>query len=235
MIRCIAVDDSPLALDLLENYISKIDDLVLERKCTNAIEAAGVLEQVKVDLLFLDIQMPDITGIELLKSMRVRPKVIFTTAFPDYAVEGFNLDAVDYLLKPYSYERFEKAVNKVRSQIEADRVTESPAGEAPHIFVRSGYDTVKILLDDIVYVEAMKDYVRYVTSNQKFLSLKSMKDVIGELPPDKFIRVHRSYIVPKSKITRVSPHHLYVDTNEIPIGESFRTAFFEWFQKDRRK
>lgn len=235
MIRCIAVDDSPLALDLLESYISKVEDLSLERKCTNAIEATDVLGKTKIDLIFLDIQMPDVTGIELLKTMRVRPKVIFTTAFPDYAVEGFDLDATDYLLKPFSFERFVKAVNKVRTQLDIGRSHEQQDKEPQHIFVRSGYDTVKIFLDDILYVEAMKDYVRFVTKTQKFLSLKSMKEVITELPEDQFIRVHRSFIVPKAKISRVSPQKLSVDKYEIPIGESFRSAFFDWFNKQRGK
>lgn len=235
MIRCIAVDDSPLALDLLENYISQVKDLSLERKCTNAIEAADVLSKKEIDLIFLDIQMPDITGIDMLKALQIRPKVIFTTAYPDYAVEGFNLDASDYLLKPFSFERFEKAVNKVRAQLEAERSHDAQEREQNYIYIRSGYDTIKLSLDDILYVEAMKDYVRYVTKQQKVLALKSMKEVAAELPEDQFIRVHRSFIVPRAKISRVSPQKIFVDTYEIPIGESFRPAFFEWFNRKNRK
>lgn len=235
MIRCIAVDDSPLALDLLESYIGQVKDLTLERKCTNAIEAADVLNKKEIDLIFLDIQMPDITGIEMLKSLRVRPKVIFTTAYPDYAVEGFNLDVTDYLLKPFSFERFEKAVNKVRAQLEAERSHEAQEREHNYIYIRSGYDTIKLSLDDILYVEAMKDYVRFVTKQQKVLALKSMKEVIAELPEEQFIRVHRSFIVPRAKISRVSPQKIFVDTYEIPIGESFRPAFFEWFNRKNKK
>lgn len=231
MIKCLAVDDSPLALDLLENYIGKVDFLSLECKCNNAIEAIDVLGKKTIDVIFLDIQMPDITGIDLLRTLQKKPKIIFTTAYPEYAVEGFDLDASDYLLKPFSFERFLKAVKKVQAQLLADQETEISENEQPFIFVKSGYESVKIFLRDILYVEAMKDYVQFVTTENKILTLKSMKEVLEEISEEEFIRVHRSFIVSKSKITKVTSQKIFIGKNEIPLGDIFRPAFLEWFNK----
>lgn len=229
MIRCLAVDDSPLALDLLESYIRKVDFLSLERKCNNAIEAMDVLGKNNIDVIFLDIQMPDITGIDLLKTLQKKPKIIFTTAYPEYAVEGFNLDATDYLLKPFSFERFLKAVQKVQAQL----LAEEENGTTDFIFVKSGYESVKIFLSEILYIEAMKDYVKYVTPHKKILSLKSMKEVLEEIPGEEFIRVHRSFIVSKSKITKVTTQKIFIGKHEIPLGDSFRPAFLQWFNEKK--
>ncbi len=234
MIRCLAVDDSPLALDLLESYIQKVDFLSLERKCNNAVEAIDVLGKNNIDVVFLDIQMPDVTGIDLLKTLHKKPKVIFTTAYPEYAVEGFDLDATDYLLKPFSFERFLKAVQKVQSQLLAEQENEISENEKTFLFVKSGYESVKIFLQDILYVEAMKDYVQFVTPGKKILSLKSMKDVLEEVPEEEFIRVHRSFIVSKSKITKVTSQKIFIGQHEIPLGDIFRPAFLEWFNEKKR-
>src|ERR1041385_5604577 len=228
MIRCMVIDDSPLALRLLEDYIGKVDFLALEHTCTNAIEAAGILRKKNIDLLFLDVQMPDINGISLFNSLEHKPKVIFTTAYPNYAVEGFNLDAVDYLLKPFSFERFLKAVSKAKEVLEP-RIPAlgPPEPNAPFIFIKSGYETVKVVLGEIRYIEALKDYVQVFLKEKKIVSPMGMKEILAELPPDEFIRVHRSYIVPISRITSIGSRKIHVGDKEIPVGDSFRKDFFE--------
>lgn len=233
MIKCVAVDDSPLALRLLEDYIHKVNFLTLEYSFTNAIEAAGILRRKKAHLLFLDIQMPDISGISLLGALEYKPKVIFTTAYPDYAVEGFNLDAVDYLLKPFSFERFFKAVSKAKEQLNELFLQETEA-DAAFIFVRSGYETVKIVLNDIMYIEALKDYVQIFTVHKKIVSLMGMKEILAGLPGEEFVRVHRSYIIPLSKVTRITSRKVYIGEKEIPLGESFRKEFFAKVRTEKR-
>lgn len=233
MIRCIAVDDSPLALSLLEDYINRVDFLALEHKFTSAVEAAKTLRKGNYDLVFLDIQMPDFSGLDLARNIGPKTKLIFTTAYPDFALEGFDLDAVDYLLKPFSFERFMKAVNKAAAQLHNER-TATAAGvvsEDRFIFVRSGYETVKIFLKDISYIEAMKDYIQVFTPGKKIISLMSMKEILALLPQDEFVRVHRSYIVPLSKVTRVSSRKVVVEDKEIPLGEVFRASFMEMMSK----
>jgi DNA-binding LytR/AlgR family response regulator len=226
MIKCIAVDDSPLALDLLDDYAKRTGILSLEHKCTNALEAAKILSKGKYDLVFLDIQMPDFSGIDLAKNIRKPTKVIFTTAYPDYAVEGFNLDAADYLLKPFSFARFSKAVSKVAEQLKKEKLSQQAPLEADKfIYVRSGYDTIRILLRDIDYIEAMKDYIQVFTAHGKIMSLISMKDMLSVLPCEEFVRVHRSFIVPLSKISKVSPKRIFVGKKEIPLGDVYRPSF----------
>jgi two-component system LytT family response regulator len=233
MIKCIAVDDSPLALDLLEDYAKRTGILQLERKCTSALEAARILSNNNYDLVFLDVQMPDFTGIDLAKVLDKRTKVIFTTAYSDFAVEGFNLNAVDYLLKPFSFQRFSKAVNKAAKLLETERTSALPnkGTDGRAIYIRSGYDTVKVELSDIEYIEALKDYVQVFTSAGKIISLMGMKDILAMLPLENFIRVHRSYIVSLSSITRVSPKKIFVGKKEIPIGDIFRGPFTERMTK----
>jgi two-component system, LytTR family, response regulator len=230
MIRCIIVDDSPLALDLLENYITKIPELHLVKRCTNALEAIETLRKCKTDLLFLDIQMPDITGIDLLNSLDCKPKVIFTTAFPNYAVEGFNLNASDYLLKPFSFERFNTAVQKVKLQIELEKA-KTISDES--IFVKSGYDTVKIRCSDILYIEALKDYILIFAKDKKVITLMGMKDILEILPKNDFVRTQRSYIVSLDKITRISPRKVFIGEIEIPIGEIFKDEFLTAIKKKK--
>ena len=224
MIRCLTIDDSPLALDLLDDYIAKIPGLKLVARCNNAFDAIELIRKGRIDLIFLDIQMPDINGIELLKSVSQKPKVIFTTAFPNYAIEGFELDAVDYLLKPFTFARFKKAADKA---IQLIRMENNPLPVSNTIFVKSGYETVRIQVHDITYIEALKDYIQIFTTSQKILSLMSMKEILALLPPGEFARVHRSYIVALRKITRVSARKVMIDSKEIPIGDNYKTAFQE--------
>ncbi len=222
MINCIAIDDSPLALELIEDYIHKINYLHLVKSCTNALEAIESLRKGNVDLLFLDIHMPDISGIDLLRSLKVKPKIIFTTAYPNYALEGFNQNASDYLLKPFSLERFKVAVEKVDRQLKLEG---RKSIEKDHIFIKSGYESLKIEIKDILYIEALKDYIQIFTAEQKILSLMSMKDILEMLPAEKFKRVHRSFIISADKISRVAPRKVYIGTKEVPLGDIYRDAF----------
>ncbi len=233
MIKCIAIDDEPLALDVLEDFTSKVPFLHLVRTCQSAVEALEFLHQENIQLIFLDIQMPQISGVQFLKSLEHRPKVIFTTAYSDYALEGFNLDAVDYLLKPFTFERFLKAVNKAYQQINM----QAPAPKQPsvavkdYMFVKSGYDIIKVYYQNIRYIEGLKDYVKIHTDEKIVVSLMSMKVLADELP-DRFVRVHRSFIVNFERINLVQKRKIFIQKVEIPIGEVYRDAFLEKLKQE---
>lgn len=222
MIRCLAVDDEPLALDLLVDFIVKVPTLKLISKCDNAIEAMGLLKKTKIDLLFLDIHMPDVNGFQLLKAIEQNPKIIFTTAYSEYGVKGFELDAVDYLLKPFSFERFKKAADKAKKQLESESILEKSDNV---LFIKSGYETIKISIPDILFIEALNDYVQIFTKEKKYLSLVSMKTILDLLPIGEFARVHRSFIIPLKKITRYSSKSVFLTDIKIPIGDSFKQQF----------
>jgi len=228
MIKAIIVDDEPLALDVLETYIEKMPDLSLVAKCENAIEANEALKNNDVDLMFLDIQMPQITGVEFLKSLNNPPAVIFTTAYPDYAVEGFELNAVDYLLKPISLDRFMKAVNKVSEKL-GTKGTDSSGiveMEGDFFFVKADKKLIKVDFDDIIYIEGLKDYVIIRQEAGRVITLQTMKSLEIKLPESTFKRVHRSYIVNINKINAVVGNMLEVtekgQTKHIPIGKNYR-------------
>jgi two-component system, LytTR family, response regulator len=227
-INCIAIDDEPLALDVISHHVDRIPFLNLKSKFTNAFEAIDFLHKEKVDVLFLDIQMPELTGFELLRTLNHKPAVIFTTAYPNYALESYELDAIDYLVKPIPFERFLKAVNKVKQRISLptempETTTNSVAPE--FIFIKTEYKTVKIFLDDILFIESEKDYVAFQLKNEKILSLLSMKAVEEFLPKENFIRVHRSYIVAFNKIEAIERFNITIHKKIIPIGDSYRDFF----------
>jgi DNA-binding LytR/AlgR family response regulator len=224
MLTCIAIDDEPLALELIKKYISKIYFLDLKGVFTDPFEARQVLDASKIDILFLDIQMPDINGIEFSKSLSEKNiAVIFTTAFSEYAVEGFNVDAIDYLLKPIEYDRFLKSVYKAKEYIEYLNHQELNNG---YLFVKSDYQMVKIILKDILYIEGLDDYIKIYLPNKSVLTLMTLKTILQKLPANEFIRVHRSYIVPISKIDHVSRSKIRIAEREIPIGVSYSENFF---------
>jgi len=232
MIRCIAIDDEKLALDLIEDDILKIPFLQLVKKCRSGIEALDVLQTEKIDLLFLDIQMPDISGIQFLKSLTHRPMVIFTTAYEKYALVGFELDVVDYLLKPYSFERFLKAVNKVQEQLSLqDKNQDQPIEEISFpnqfIFVKSDYKLVKIEISEIQYIESLKDYVKIVIGDKPVVTLSSMKAIEEKLVAPDFIRVHRSFIVNIRKIQYIHRNFVKVGEKEVPIGDNYKDNFLQ--------
>jgi len=223
--RCAIIDDEELAIDILQNYIQKIDNLELVGKCKSAVEAYNLLQKTKVDLLFLDIQMPMLTGIEFLKNIANPPKVIFTTAFSEYAVEGFDLNAVDYLLKPISFDRFLKAVNKLQTNISAITTQISDAVtnyDDAFIYLKEDKIMVKLLLKDILYIESLKNYVKVKTISKDIITYKTISSMEEKLPSNKFLRIHRSYIVNIDKIEAFSTTEIKIGNIEIPIGRNFK-------------
>lgn len=220
MIKAIAIDDEPIALDVVTSHAAKVPFLKLEATFTNAFEALGYLRQHPVDLMFLDIKMPDISGIEFFKSLSRKPLVIFTTAYSEHAVTGFELDAVDYLLKPFSLARFLKACNKAQEWLQLRGANETP----DYIFVKTGYEQIKLSFDEIDYLEATGNYVDFVAGNRHILSRMTITECEELLPPDRFIRIHRSFITSISKIQKIERHQLTVNGSAIPIGASYAAA-----------
>lgn len=223
--KCIAVDDEPLALELMETYIAQVPGLELLDTFTDAISAWSFLKKNPVDLVFLDIQMPDINGIQLAKSLdRKSPMVIFTTAYSKYAVDGFNVEAVDYLLKPFEFSRFLAAVNKAREQKGLKQPTPVVEDDSA-IYVKSDYQNVRIALRDIKFIEGFDDYIRiHVDNGKSIYTLMSLKSMLEKLPSTDFLRVHRSYIIPVKRIKRIHNQQVQLDDKEIPIGKSYVDA-----------
>ena len=221
--KVLIVDDEYLALNLLEAFITKVPGLELVAKVKSAIQALEVLEKEKVDLLFLDIQMPDLKGNQLLKTLKHPPLTIFTTAYSDYAVEAFDLNAIDYLLKPFSFERFLQAVNKAKEQFQPPVPDIKSQDEKPFSdFVALKVDgkVVKVWLDDILFVEGLKEYVRIVTPKAKYVTFERMKNIELMLPASTFIRVHKSFIVSKEKVQALNGNRLEIGGHLIPVSRS---------------
>jgi DNA-binding LytR/AlgR family response regulator len=231
MISCIAVDDEPLALSLLENYCSKVDFLKLNKTFTKTSEATAYLNKFPVDLLFLDIQMPDISGIEFVKSLNYSKLVIFTTAYSEYAVEGFNLNAVDYLMKPITFQRFEQAIKKSRNFL--DFQNNKVAENDPCIFVRSDYRLRKISIREIRYIEGLDNYVRIFSESSKpIISHISLKAIHEKLPVNSFLRVHRSFIVNSGKDISYSNRNIHLGEKNIPVGISYEEKVKKYFRSN---
>lgn len=226
-IKCIAIDDEPLALQQIAGYIQKIPFLKLEAQCTNAFEALKVLESKSIDLMFVDINMPDLNGMEFVKSLEQKPLLIFTTAYSEYALQGFKVDALDYLLKPFYFSEFSKAVQKAKKQFELlQHSPETIDSNNDYLFIKSEYKMVRINLADILFIEGMKEYVRIHLSGQKpVMSLLSMKSLEEKLPENRFMRVHRSYIVNLEKITIVERFRIVFDKLHIPVTENYKEKF----------
>jgi DNA-binding LytR/AlgR family response regulator len=227
-IRCLVVDDEPPALEVLKNYISAISLLELVGTCNNAVEAIGMISHEKIELLFLDIQMPQLLGTNLIRSLNNPPKVIFTTAYRKFALEGFELNAVDYLLKPISFERFLKAVNKVMNislPVSSDNYNVNVShstSQDPFITFRADRKMYKVALDDIVYVESMKDYIKIVTTNNTIITKQSISSLEESLPVNLFIRIHRSFIVSISKIQSYTAELVAIGKVELPVSRTYR-------------
>jgi two-component system, LytTR family, response regulator len=235
-LNCLIVDDEPLARSLLTDYVQKVSYLNLVDACSSPLTALDLLRRENIDLLFLDIQMPEITGLSLLKTLQKKPLVILTTAYPQYALEGYELDVVDYLLKPITFERFLKAVDKVSQR--KTTVTEVASGgireeNAPFVFVKDGTKLVKIRLDDILYVEGLKDYVTIHTKEKKVVTLQRLKTLEDLLPPTRFIRIHHSYIVSVAAIEVIHKGEVQIGGALIPISDSYRKAFREFVEKNQ--
>lgn len=243
MVNVLIVDDEPLAQDVLETYIEKIPELNLIKKCSNALEANEALKQEKIDLMFLDIQMPQLTGIDFLKTLAKPPLVIFTTAYPNYAIEGFELNALDYLLKPISLDRFMKAVNKAVDQLELQRrdahqtSTEAPVDGEDFIFVKADKKLIKVNYSEIIYIEGLKDYVIIRMETQRVITLQTMKSLEDKLPLSMFKRIHRSYIVNINKINAIVGNMVEVmekgQIKHLPVGKNYRDELLEIINKNR--
>ena len=236
MIRCVVVDDEPMALEVLEDYIKMTPNLVLQHTFNNSLEALAYLQTNETDLLFLDINMPDLSGIQLLKSLRQPPMVVFTTAYSEYGVKSYEFDAVDYLLKPIEFDRFLKAVNKAVEQFNTRHKAgahssgakdEEVSATKEYIFIKSGYQLIKLKLDTILYVEASKNYVTFVTTDKKVLALMPLSEVMQLLPPDDFFRIHKSYIVALRHIDAIERQHVNLNKQQLPIGKTYAADFFK--------
>ncbi|MCR9013456.1 LytR/AlgR family response regulator transcription factor [Aquiflexum gelatinilyticum] len=241
-IKCIAVDDEPLALDMVSKFIEQTSFLSLQSKFDNAIQALGYVNQNEVDLIFLDIQMPDLSGMELArildgKTNSKKPKIIFTTAYNQFAVEGYKVDALDYLLKPFSYEEFLKAATKAYQFFENQKKNTVTKVEiekqADYIFLKVEYQLVKVMLKDITYIEAYKDYVKVHLKDKPnpVLSLTSMKSMEDLLPADTFMRVHRSFIINLDHIDSVSRNVIHIGNAQIVVSENYKDSFMEFLNK----
>jgi two-component system, LytTR family, response regulator len=232
--KCLIVDDEPLARNLLVEYVKKVPFLDLIKACPSPMEAIDVLRENQVDLMFVDIQMPEITGITLLKTLKKKPLVILTTAYSEYALESYELDVVDYLLKPITLERFLKAVDKASERVTTPARTPLEASDAgqPFVFVKDGTKLVKVRWDEILYVEGLKDYVTIHTKQQKIVSLQRLKSLEETLPPDRFIRIHNSYIVSLHAIDSIHRDKIQIGTIHLPISDSYRKTFKDFIEKN---
>jgi two-component system LytT family response regulator len=215
--KAIAIDDEPLALEVIRSHAAKVPFLELEGVFTDAFEGLNFLQKHPVDLLFLDIKMPDINGIEFYNTLRHKPMVIFTTAYSEHAVTGFDLDAVDYLLKPFSLPRFLKACTKA-NEMHQLRSSEMPSN---HIFIKTGYEQVKVMFDDIYYLESEGNYISFVIKNGKLLTRMTFAEVESLLPHNDFIRIHRSFIAAKNQIEKIERGQVIIKGVAIPVGESY--------------
>jgi two-component system, LytTR family, response regulator LytT len=235
-IRCIAIDDEPLALKQLSAYIQKTPFLELSAECQSAVEALDILNSNDIQLMFIDINMPDLNGMEFVKSLTVKPLIVFTTAYSEYAVEGFKVDATDYLLKPISYSNFLKAANKARMIIDIEKRGEEESVKATpdHLFVKSEYKLIRIALADIKYIESSHEYVvLHMISGAPVKTMVSMKSIEDQLPSDRFMRVHRSFIVNLSKITVVERSRIIFDGKVyIPVSDQYRSVFQKYIDKN---
>ena len=221
MLQAIAIDDEPIALQIIENFAEKVMFMELKGCFSNSFEAMAFLQKTRIDLLFLDIKMPDISGIDFIRSIPDPPMVIFTTAYSEHAVQSFELDAIDYLLKPFSLSRFLKACNKANEQLELKKniTVTSPAT----IYIKSGYEQIRIELERIQYVESNGNYMQFVLDDQKIMSRLTMNEVEALLPSSLFARIHRSYIISKKHITSIEKNIIRIKQKEIPIGQGYIT------------
>ncbi|HTE28929.1 MAG TPA: LytTR family DNA-binding domain-containing protein [Chryseolinea sp.] len=224
MLKAVALDDEPMALEVIRQLSAKASFIELNACFTNAFEAMTYLQREKTDLLFLDIKMPDLSGIDFLRSLTNPPMVIFTTAYSEHAVQSFELDAIDYLLKPFSLARFLKACNKAHEQYELRHRSTSSPSIPSSVFIKSGYEQLRIELNDILYVESSGNYMQFVTAKQKITSRLTMSEVETLLPSSAFVRVHRSYIVARERVTKIDKNSVWIKDTEIPIGAAYVNA-----------
>jgi DNA-binding LytR/AlgR family response regulator len=233
--KCMVVDDEPLARELLESYIAQVDGLSLVKSCGNAIEAFTTLQQKQIDLIFLDIQMPQVTGLDLLKSLKDKPKVILTTAYREYAFEAFDLDVIDYLLKPVTFDRFLRGISKIyelKQPLGSDLPSMVNSYDEAYIYLREDREMVKIFLKDILYIESLRDYVKVKTTQQQVITYQKISYLEQKLPESKFIRIHRSFIVAFDKVSSFTVNAVKVGNIEIPIGRNYKQQALKVLNKN---
>jgi two-component system LytT family response regulator len=224
-IRCIVVDDEPLAVELLASYLEKTPGMLVVLKTTHVLDALHSVQEGKADLLFLDIQMPELTGIQFMKIIRNTCPVILTTAYSEYALESYEFDVVDYLLKPVTFERFMVAVDRAKRRLEQGPKNTAPQKPANHIFIKTEYRMQKVELADILYIEALRDYIAIHTLTGKIMSLESLRNMEEALPESDFIRIHKSYIVYTNKISFLERGKVVINKQYLPVGDSFKERF----------
>jgi DNA-binding LytR/AlgR family response regulator len=221
MLKAIAIDDEPIALEVIKNLAADVVFIELAACFTNAFKAMEYLQKNKVDLIFLDIKMPNISGIDFVKTIPNPPMVIFTTAYSEHAVQSFELDAIDYLLKPFSMPRFLKACNKASEQYELRKNNAQVSPAAPSVFIKSGYEQVRVELDDILYAESTGNYVQFVLTGKNIVSRLTMTEAEALLPASHFIRIHRSFIVQAKRVSKFDKRTVWVGEKEIPVGAAY--------------
>jgi two-component system, LytTR family, response regulator LytT len=234
-IKCLAIDDEPFALKQIGNYIEKTPFLELVALKNSGLDALEFIGSNNVELIFVDINMPDLNGMDFVKSLRDKPYIIFTTAYTEYAVDGFKVDAVDYLLKPIGYGDFLKAVNRVKTQVELKSARSAASKNIPdHLFVKSDYKLMRIDLSDIKYIESMHEYVRiHLIGDKPVMTLISLKSIEEQLPPEKFMRVHRSFIVNLEKVKVIERNRIVFDNSVyIPVGDQYKDVFQKFVEKN---
>ena len=237
MIRCLIVDDEPLALHILEDYMSKIPFLKLVKATTDPIEALTLVQEGNIELVFLDVQMPELTGIQFLRIANGKAKVILTTAYPQYALEGYELDVIDYLLKPIAFDRFFKSVQKAQTILQPASAKPQVIEQTPpppqanllsdFIFVKTEHKIQKVYLNDVLFIEGLKDYISIFTPAERIITLQNMKKMEDALPEKHFIRVHKSYIVSINKIDSIERSRIFIGDKVIPVGDTYREEFFK--------
>lgn len=232
-ITCLIADDEPMALDLIESYVNKTPFLELKGKCINGFEVLDLLAKEQIDLLFLDIQMPGLNGLELSKTLRKKNRVIFTTAFDKYALEGFKVEALDYLLKPFDYNEFLTAANKALEWFSLQRSGKQPVAQNDYMFVKADYKQIKIDYSDIYYFEGLKDYVKiWLKSRPRpILTLMSLKSLEETLPEDRFMRIHRSYIIALDAIKSIERNCVIINDQPIAVADKYKDIFNEFVNK----
>jgi DNA-binding LytR/AlgR family response regulator len=227
ILRCVAVDDEPFALEIIQDFVSRVPFLHLIAACSDPLEALSVISRTHPELLFLDIEMPDISGIRLAEATEMPPLVIFTTAHSKYAVEGFNLNALDYLLKPYSFERFLKAATKALDFTKLIADKDHPHTNNDFIIIKSEYKNIKIRLDEILYIEALDNYVRIFTHGKTYTPLINLKTIVTMLPRNRFVRIHKSFVVALSQIKVFTKDYATVGNRTLPVGRAYAEIFAE--------
>lgn len=223
MIRCVAIDDEPGALEVIQNHASRSSAITLEHTFTDPFEAIEYVNAQKIELVFLDINMPDINGLQLVEHFRHKPLIVFTTAHSAYAIESYQVEAIDYLLKPFDYARFLKAIARAEERLKSP----SPRSSPPFIFVNTGNQKQRIMLDDLLYIESEGNYVSYATQTAKYLVRASIRDTLKTLPEEQFTQIHRSFIVALQAIDRIEDNRVFISNRMLPIGATYREGFYQ--------